>query len=517
MLNLLEPSPSLRELQLKMRSESHERQVKLLVVAGVFVAYGLFFYYTSSMFGPGISALGVLPVAVSGWLLGMWTGLLTGLLCSLLNLLFLNLTGQPGWIVLTTTPGGMIVNILLVLIGGVVGRISDLSYQLRHEIDARKRADDELYKSEQAYRQLAEGIPIGLYRTTPRGEILYANPALVAMLGYPDLSALQVVNAYDVFVDPQDRDREQALFDEKGVLTDFEMQLRRADGTLIWVRDNVRAVTNEQGELLHYEGSLQDITVGKNALEEIKRLSAFNESIIETMAEGIVLQDARGFFTFVNPAGETLLGYSRKEFIGLHWTEIIPLDQQAIVQAADERRLRGESDRYEVEIEHKDGQRLSLLVSGTPLFEGDHFVGTLAVFTDITQLKQAEDQIRQETSRLAALVRAADKFNTRLELENVLSTLCNVVLDTLQVSLTSIYLCDRQQQWLQFAGGVGLPEEYFSRLSPIPISLYERFLQEFGPVVVIPDVREFPGLPDAELLDEYDIRTNVSVHLLREG
>jgi len=481
------------------------------------MAYGLLFLSTGSRIGPAAVALAALPVAVIGWTLGMWAGLLAGLLCFPLNLLLLNLTGQPGWAVLTTTSGGLIGNLILVMIGGTVGRISDLGRQMRRELVARQNADANLRKSEQAYRHLAESIPLGLYRTTPRGKILYANTALIAMLGYPDLAALQAVNAYEVFYDPQDRDREQASFDEKGLLTNFEMQVLRADGTSIWVRDNFRAATDEQGQVIQYEGSLEDITERRNALEQIKRLKAFNESIVETMAEGIVVQDAKGFFTFVNPAGETLLGYSRKELIGLHWKEIIPPSQQDIVQAADERRLRGESDRYELEIEHKDGQRLSLLVSGAPLFEGDQFTGILAVFTDITQLKQASDQIRLEASRLTALVHTATQFNTRLELEIVVNTVCKAAAETLQVALASIYLCDAQRQWLKFTGGVGLPEAYFARLSPIPISVYETFLHDMGPVVVIPDVREFSGLPDADLLAEYDIRTNASVNLLREG
>ena len=67
-----------------------------------------------------------------------------------------------------------------------------------------------------------------------------------------------------------------------------------------------------------------------------------------------------GFFNFANPEALKLLGYTSEELSGMHWTEVIPADQHAIVQAADERRIRGEADRYEVDMLRKDGQRISV-------------------------------------------------------------------------------------------------------------------------------------------------------------
>jgi len=127
---------------------------------------------------------------------------------------------------------------------------------------------------------------------------------------------------------------------------------------------------------------------------ETEALAAFNESIIQNMAEGIVLEDVEGMVTFVNPAAVSMLGYTSEEWVGKHWTEIVPPDQQHSIQKADERRMRGESDRYELELANKEDQRISVLVSGSPRFDGeDQFDGTMAVFTDITERKQTEEKI----------------------------------------------------------------------------------------------------------------------------
>jgi len=147
----------------------------------------------------------------------------------------------------------------------------------------------------------------------------------------------------------------------------------------------------------------------KRAEEEVRRLKEFNENIVQNMSEGIVVEDADGFFTFVNPAAATLLGYEPDELVGQHWTVLVPPDQQPIVQAADERRARGAADRYELVVVCKDGTRIPVLVSGSPRFEGGRFVGTLAVFTDITERKRAEEALRAERAYLEQLFESSSE------------------------------------------------------------------------------------------------------------
>ncbi len=140
---------------------------------------------------------------------------------------------------------------------------------------------------------------------------------------------------------------------------------------------------------------------------EIRRLKEFNESIVQNVSEGIVIENAEGVLTFVNPAAARMLGYRPEELIGRHWTVLVPPDQHSIVQAADERRKRGETDRYLLKLTRKDGTQLFVLVSGIPLFEGDRFTGTLAVLTDITEQIRTQEQLQQSHARLERLFEEA--------------------------------------------------------------------------------------------------------------
>lgn len=105
-------------------------------------------------------------------------------------------------------------------------------------------------------------VPVALYRTDEDGNLLTANKALATLLGYANydqlLSALDSV--YTVYVNHADRDRWIRKMSEEGLVFDFDVELRRADGSIIWVQDTARAIRGDNGELQYYEGALIDVT-----------------------------------------------------------------------------------------------------------------------------------------------------------------------------------------------------------------------------------------------------------------
>lgn len=113
-----------------------------------------------------------------------------------------------------------------------------------------------LQEAENRYRNLFDRVPVGLYRSTPVGEFLDANPALVRLLGYPDRESLMTVNVGHLYVSAEERQQWQTTVEREGVVQDFEVRLRRNDGTIIWVRNNATVVRNEQGQILYYEGAM---------------------------------------------------------------------------------------------------------------------------------------------------------------------------------------------------------------------------------------------------------------------
>lgn len=104
--------------------------------------------------------------------------------------------------------------------------------------------------------------PVALYRSNPSGELLEANAALARLLGYEDVEELRakMATVESLYVDPDQRTDWLEAIARTGVVYDFDIQLRRSDGTTIWVQDTARAVRNEDGEIIYFEGALIDVT-----------------------------------------------------------------------------------------------------------------------------------------------------------------------------------------------------------------------------------------------------------------
>jgi PAS domain S-box-containing protein len=151
----------------------------------------------------------------------------------------------------------------------------------------------ELRESEERYRTLFDGVPVGLYRSRPGGELVDANLALVEMLGYSSREEYLAVDSASAYVNPEDRTRWQTLMEREGVVRDFETQLRRRDGTVIWANDTARAVRDQRGQVLYYEGSLEDITERKEAAEELRRYREHLEELVEERTAELVESEAR--------------------------------------------------------------------------------------------------------------------------------------------------------------------------------------------------------------------------------
>ena len=134
-------------------------------------------------------------------------------------------------------------------------------------------------ESESRYQRLFDGVPVGLYQFTPDWRILEANPALVAMLGYPDRESLCQTSAVEIYAEPEELKRWQALIEREGVLPAYELKLRRRDGEIIWIENNGRVVKEpNSGQMLYYEGSMEDITARKRAEEQLLH-DAFHDTL----------------------------------------------------------------------------------------------------------------------------------------------------------------------------------------------------------------------------------------------
>ena len=151
------------------------------------------------------------------------------------------------------------------------------------DITDRKRAEEKLRKSEDRYRSIFENAVEGIFQTTLDGKFIAVNPALARMYGYDspdDMIATITDIASQLYVDPGRRDEFIRLMQAQENVAGFEALMYRKDGSFIWISENVRALCDQAGVLVGYEGTVEQITERKLAeerlratLEEVRMLS----------------------------------------------------------------------------------------------------------------------------------------------------------------------------------------------------------------------------------------------------
>lgn len=277
------------------------------------------------------------------------------------------------------------------------------------DLTERKAAEEALRQGELRYRQLFEDIPVGLYRSSPEGGLIDANPAMVSMLGFADRKSLLETPATSLYVDPRDRIRWSEQVKGDGSLLQFEVQMKRADGAIIWVRDTTHIQRAADGKVLLYEGVLEDITWRVEAEQALQANERRLTQILEAVPIGILVSDKKGTPVFVNAAAKKILGSgvadtdirtiseTYKAFLA-GTDEVYPLDRNPLAKA-----LKGVAASVDdVEI-RESGRVVSLSVQGAPILDGDGKVTAAVVaFIDTSDRRVLESQLRQ-TSKMEAV------------------------------------------------------------------------------------------------------------------
>ncbi len=152
--------------------------------------------------------------------------------------------------------------------------------ELERRVERRTAA---LVAAEEKYRKIFEDAAEGIFQTTVAGQYLNVNPALAEMYGYDspaDLIASITDIGSQLYVQPRRREELLAFVRQLESVTVFESEVSRKDGSVIWISENMHSVRDNDGTLLHYEGSVRDITDRKSTEEELRRQRLKSERLL---------------------------------------------------------------------------------------------------------------------------------------------------------------------------------------------------------------------------------------------
>jgi PAS domain S-box-containing protein len=228
---------------------------------------------------------------------------------------------------------------------------------------------------------------------------------MVQILGYPSLEALQATDMASTYVNPEERTQARALAERDGVAGAFESQLRRYDGKVIWVRQSGRAVKDEQGKVLYYEGTLEDITDRKRFEEELQRQKDYFEALFTHSPVAVVTADLDANVVSWNPMAEKLFGYTPAEAIGQHIDALVANDDSIRVEAAGYTDQLREQGRVQMTTRRsrKDGSLVDVELLALPLVLAGELVGFYGMYHDISERKRFERELRHQKEYFEAL------------------------------------------------------------------------------------------------------------------
>lgn len=279
------------------------------------------------------------------------------------------------------------------------------------DITDRVQAEEALRATELKYRSIFEQAIHGIYRSTPHGKFLAANPAMALMLGYssPDeLIANCTDIAHDFYADAETRATLQRLLAAHGKVQGFEAQVFCKDRSVIWMRENIYAVHDASGALLYYEGSVEDTTAGKRAEEKLARSEEQYRVLFESNPNPMWVYDAGTYvYLAVNEAAVRHYGYTREEFLAMTILDVRP--PQKIPAMLENIAALQTPHRYAGEWEHrkKDGTPIFVEVSSQFIDFGGR-PARLVLVNDVTERKQAEAALRESEERYRELFENAN-------------------------------------------------------------------------------------------------------------
>jgi two-component system cell cycle sensor histidine kinase/response regulator CckA len=272
-----------------------------------------------------------------------------------------------------------------------------------------KRNEKTIRESEERFQKFASAVTDVIYRYDPKSNRYdFISHSFESQTGY----SLEEIRANPSeftkkITHPDDVDRvfkEVADHIKKGssavpIVTEYRVV--RKDGKIIWVNDIKSVEFSPDGKIYRINGVVSDTTERKQAEKLLQQSEYRYRTLIETIHDGVGITDLDENIIFANKGTCNVFGYPQKELTGMNLDQIIIKEEMDKIYKETQKRKNKEHSQYEVTIKRKDGQLRHIFLSASPFLDSNgNVIGTVGVFTDITELKKSEEEKQQLKEKL---------------------------------------------------------------------------------------------------------------------
>ena len=366
--------------------------LRIMAVAAGFAGHALLFGPAYSLMGPPATVLIALPVLLAGWTFGMAAGAAAALLTLPVNAVLCDSVGVSGWESIFSQ-GDLVATLMLVVIGGGVGQLRDLSERLRTQIRESAAVQKTLIETEELHSavlgNVADAIAINVGT-----ERVFVNRAFLKLHGLGNIPHGGGI-PIDDYVHPDDlalvRQRTLARQHGESVPGLYQYRIVRKDGTVRTVQTSAVAIP--------YKGQsaalavLRDVTEQSEAQLALKRSGERYRAIFEESRDAIFVASETGQIVDINPSDLVLFGYSMEVMRRMKFRELLftPEHECLWVKELEER---GSVEERRLKMRRQDGSSLDVLLTATVRISDDGSAsGYQGIIRDVTELQIAQKSL----------------------------------------------------------------------------------------------------------------------------
>jgi len=286
----------------------------------------------------------------------------------------------------------------------------------------RRMAESALRASEMRYRRLFDNVLEGVYSSTREGRFLSVNPALARMVGLASASELLSLPTDTIYASEVDRAAIITALERDGEVRNAEFQLRRVDGTTLTVIESARAVLDENGKLVGYEGTISDISERKRAETAVFDEKEKAQVTLQSIGDAVITTDADAHIEYLNPVAEDMTGWESHEVRGKSVSEVFDILNEAtrqplenpVARALREGRVIAVADH--TVLVNRRGQEIAIQDSAAPIRDRlGKIIGAVMVFHDVSKERRLRRALAYQASHdaLTGLINRRE-FENRL-------------------------------------------------------------------------------------------------------